>query len=449
MAPAFSTTLLGESLTRLLGNTSGQRCCVAFSGGVDSTALLHALAKGSERLGIALRAVHVNHHLQPQSDAWAEHCRRIADQLAVPLCVLEVKVRAARGESIEAAARHARYTAIAAELGAAEHLITAHHREDQMETILLRLMRGAGATGLAGMPQAAPFAQGLLLRPLLGIERAALIAYCQAARLPWIEDASNADTRFDRNYLRGRVIPALRERWPAVAECVTRSGAHLAEARALLDERAHEDLALARDGDALRVTALRGLSPARARNLLRFWIENAGEPAPSSAVLDQVMVQMLDARPDAMPLIVMGKRELRRYRDVLYLCRPPPSRPRQALTWAWREHPDIELPGGLGRLRLQTAETSEAVIGVPAGPLTVRWGSAALKLQLTPRGARKTLRNLFQERGVVPWMRPYLPLVFAGDALVAVADLWSDVRFQPAPGEPRMTIEWLDHPQLF
>jgi tRNA(Ile)-lysidine synthase len=310
-------------------------------------------------------------------------------------------------------------------------------------------MRGAGVTGLAGMPATSTFARGLLLRPLLGVERAALVAYCEAAQLTWIEDASNADTRFDRNFLRARVIPALRERWPAVAECVTRSGGHLAEARGLLDERAGEDLALARDGEALRISALRGLSPARARNLLRFWIESAGEPAPSSAVLDQVMVQMLQARPDAMPLVLAGERELRRYRDALYLCRRLPSRPRQPLTWDWHAQPEIELPAGLGRLRVRSAEAGEAAIGLPAGALSVRWGSAALKLQLTPQGSRKALRNLFQERGVVPWMRPCLPLIFAGEALVAVADLWSDVRFDPAPGERRMAFDWLDHPALF
>ena len=449
MAPGFSSTLLGESLTRLLANTHGQHCCVAFSGGADSTALLHALSQVRGRLGIALRAVHVNHHLQPQSDDWAAHCRGAAARLMVPLQVLDVSVRAARGESVEAAARHARYGAIAAELEAAEHLITAHHREDQLETILLRLMRGAGVTGLAGMPETAAFAHGLLLRPLLGVERAALVAYCQAAQLRWIEDASNADTRFDRNFLRERVIPALRERWPAVAECVTRSGGHLAEARALLDERAREDLARARDGEALQISALRALSPARARNLLRFWIESAHQPAPSSAVLDQVMVQMLNARFDAMPLVVAGGRQLRRYRDVMYLCRPPPPRPPHPLTWAWREQPELELPGGLGRLRLRAAEAGEAAIGVPAGPLSVRWGGAARKLQLTPKGARKALRNLFQEHGVVPWMRPSLPLIFAGDDLVAVADLWIDVRSHPPPGEGGMAIEWLDHPQLF
>jgi tRNA(Ile)-lysidine synthase len=400
-------------------------------------------------LDIALRALHVNHHLQAQADDWAVQCRVLAARLSVPLEVLEVDIDAARGESMEAAARAARYAAFEKVLGPAEHLLTAHHLEDQLETILLRLVRGAGVTGLGGMPERSAFGQGLLLRPLLGFERSGLAEYCRAAQLSWIEDHSNFDVRFDRNFLRQRVIPALRERWPAVAECVARSGGHLAEARSLLDERAHEDLELARDGESLRISTLRGLAPARARNLVRYWIESTGQPVPSSAVLDQVMRQMLGARRDAMPVVVVGERHLRRYRDALYLCVPPPPRPRQSLTWVWREQSELELPRGLGRLRMRSAGEGETGFRVPAAPLTVAWGAGGLKLQLTPRGRRKVLRNLFQERGVVPWMRPCLPLVFADDALVAVADLWVDCRFRPTEGQEGVAIEWLDFPQLF
>jgi tRNA(Ile)-lysidine synthase len=449
MAPAFSVTRLSESLTRLLGEPRAQRCCVAFSGGADSTALLHAMAGLRAPLELTLRAVHVNHHMQPHAADWAAHCRRVAAQLAVPLDVLDVTVRAERGESVEAAARAARYAAIAEILAPGEHLVTAHHREDQLETILLRLLRGAGVAGLSGMQEAAPFAAGLLLRPLLDVERAALVSYCESAQLAWIDDASNADIRFDRNYLRQLVIPALRERWPAVAECVARSGAHAAEARALLDERAEEDLALARAGEGLQIPVLRGLAPARARNLLRYWIERAGQAVPPRARLDQAMMQMLDARHDAMPLVVAGERQLRRYREVLYLCEPPPSQPGEALTWHWREQRELVLPVGLGRLRVREAQGCEPAVNIPPDPLRVAWGGTALKLQVSPRGSRRALRNLYQERGIVPWMRPLLPLLFSGDALLAVADLWIDARFRAATGEPGVVIEWLDGPALY
>jgi tRNA(Ile)-lysidine synthase len=448
MAPVFSVTVLRESLTRLLAGTRGRRCCVAFSGGVDSTALLHALSESRDDLGVTLRAVHVNHHLQPHADEWAAHCRKIAVRFSVPLDVLDVNVRRARGESVEAAARAARYGAIAGHLGRQELLVTGPHREDQLETVLLRLVRGAGVTGLGGIPESAPFGTGLLLRPLLGVERAALVAYCEAAQVPWIDDLSNADLRFDRNFLRARVIPALRERWPAVAECVARSASHLAEARSLLDERAHEDLALARDGAGLRIPVLRGLAPARTRNLLRFWIESAHQPVPSSAVLDQVMGQMLSARRDATPLVVAGERQLRRYRDVLYLCKPPPPTPPHELTWSWRAQRDFELPAGLGRLRIRETRDNEAALDLPAGPLRIAWQGSGLKLQVAPKGSRRALRNLYQERGIVPWMRPLLPLVFAEDALIAVGDLWFDARFRRPEGAAGMTLDWLDAPPL-
>jgi tRNA(Ile)-lysidine synthase len=448
MAPAFSVTLLRDSLTRLLGDMRAPRCCVAFSGGVDSTALLHGLCQLREGLELTLRAVHVNHHLQPAADEWAAHCRKMAARLSVSLDIVDVRVRPARGESLEAAARTARYTALAAQLVPGEHVITAHHREDQLETILLRLVRGAGVAGLGGMPEVAPLGAGLLLRPLLGVERPALVAYCRAAQLPWIDDSSNADLRFDRNFLRARVIPALRERWPAVADCVARSGAHLAEARVLLDERAHEDLALARDGDGLQVAVLRGLAPARVRNLLRFWIEGTGSPLPSSAVLDQMVTQMLEARRDATPLVVLGDRQVRRYRDVLYLCETPPAVPADVLSWPWREQPELVLPAGLGRLRLRNARDDETALDLPAGPLTIAWRGSGLKLRVAPRGSRRTLRNLYQERGIVPWMRPLLPLVFAGDMLVAVGDLWIDARLRRSEGKRGITLEWLDAPPL-
>ncbi len=449
MASAFSVTLLGESLSRLLGDAPARAFCVAFSGGADSTALLHAMSRLRDERGFALRGVHVNHHLHPQADEWAAHCREFAARIAVPLEILDLSIQGRRGESVEAAARAARYAAIARMLAPGEHLITAHHRDDQLETILLRLVRGAGVAGMAGMPAAVVFGDALLLRPLLGVEHQDLVDYCRAAHQPWIEDSSNTDPRFDRNFVRQRMIPVLRERWPAVADCVARSGRHVAEAQALLDERAREDLALARDGEKLRASALRALSPARARNLLRFWIEGANQVIPSSGVLEQIFVQMLHARRDAMPLVVCADLQVRRYRDAIYLCRAPPASPPRGLTWAWCERDELELPEGLGRLRLRPAHDDEPALRVPTAPLRVEWNSRGLRLRLTPRGSRRALRKLFQERGIVPWMRPCLPLLFAGDSLAAVADLWIDAQFRCAAGEPGMAIDWLDRPQLF
>lgn len=450
MACGFSAALLSESLSRLVRDVHAARFCVAFSGGVDSTALLHATSVlRNDWPHMALRAVHVNHHLQRQAGDWVSHCREFAARFSIPLQILDVAVRPARGESTEAAARAIRYAALSQLLMPGEHLVTAHHRDDQLETILLQLIRGAGVAGLSGMPDSAVIARGILLRPLLGVDRADLAAYCRSAELPWVDDNSNDDLRFDRNFMRQRVLPVLRGRWQGMADSVTRSALHLAEAQALLDERAQEDLVLARDGANLRISALRALAPARVRNLLRFWIDRANYPVPSSRVLDQVLVQMLSARTDAMPLIESGQVQLRRYRDGLYLCRPPPEPPRQALDWAWREDDELELPEGFGRLRLRPARPGEAGMRISPAVVQVRWNHDTHLIKLSARGSRRTLRNLFQEHGVVPWMRRCLPQVFVGDLLAAIADLWIDAEFRAADGEQGTVVEWLDHPAIF
>ncbi len=450
MASGFSAALLGELLSRLVRDVHAARFCVAFSGGVDSTALLHALSVLRNAWPqMALRAAHVNHGMQPQADDWAFHCSEFAARFSIPLQLLDVTVKPAPGDSSEAVARAVRYAALAELLTPGEHLLTAHHRDDQLETLLLQLMRGAGVAGLSGMPDSAALGRGDLLRPLLDVDRADLMAYCRAEELPWVDDTSNEELRFDRNFMRQRVLPVLRERWQAAADNVTRSARHLAEAQTLLDERAHEDLALARDGANLRISALRALAPARARNLLRFWIAHAHHPVPSSVVLDQVLVQMLSARADAMPLIEWAEVQLRRYRDGLYLCRAPPEPSSEVLAWDWRQQDEVELPDGIGRLRRRSARVGEAGLRVPAAPLQVRWTHDAHKLRPSARGSRRKLRNLFQEHGVVPWMRPCLPLVFVGDSLAAVADLWIDVEFRAAETEEGLAFDWLDHPPIF
>lgn len=446
----FSVARLSEELTRLVRDALCARYCVAYSGGVDSTALLHAMVMlRNAHPRLALRALHVNHHLQPGADHWALHCRDFAARWSVALEVLDIRVARTRGESTEAAARAARYAALSMALAPDEHLLTAHHRDDQVETVLLQLMRGAGVAGLSGMPERSVIGSGILLRPLLGVDHADLIEYARNAGLRWIDDTSNEDLRFDRNFVRQRVLPGLRARWQGMAASVARSARHLAEAQALLDERAREDLVLAGEGANLRVSALRTLSPARARNLLRYWIDRANHPVPSSAVLGEALRQVLRARADTTPLIEWGRVQLRRYRDGVYLCRPQPEPPRERLVWRWVERGELELPDGLGRLRLRAARPGEAALSIPSGALQVGWNQGTHRLRLSARGSRRTLRNLYQERGVVPWLRRHLPLVFVGDSLAAVADLWIDAQFRARDGEQGMAIEWLDHPPIF
>jgi tRNA(Ile)-lysidine synthase len=449
MMSGFTISRLAASLTLLVPDPRTARFCVAFSGGVDSSVLLHSMAAlRAQWPGMSARALHVNHHLQPQADNWARHCIEFASGAAVDCRVLDVSVAPARGESMEAAARHARYSSLSGALGAGEYLLTAHHRDDQLETVLLQLLRGAGVAGLSGMPARTTLGRGHQLRPLLDVAHAELVAYAIGAGLHWIEDVSNIDTRFDRNFLRQQLLPVLYARWPAAAETVARSARHLAEAQSLLTERAREDLAAARAGANLRIATLRALAPARARNLLRFWIDTAGFRVPPSAVLDQILSQMLLARADAMPAVTWGDTEMRRYRDELYLGVAPPQTPTTELHWDWRSCSELDLPIPLGRLRLRAARLGECALAPPALAVRVGFQCGSQRLRLAPHAPSRTLRNLFQEHGVVPWMRACLPLLFVGNTLAAVADLWIDAEFQARePGG--MAIDWLDHPAIF
>jgi tRNA(Ile)-lysidine synthase len=287
---------------------------VAFSGGADSTALLAALAALRARHALALRAVHVNHHLQPAARAMARAARASARRLGVRCHVIDAPVRVARGESPEAAARTVRYGALHGQLRDGEWLLLAQHQDDQVESLLLQLLRGAGVAGLAAMPEMA----GPTLRPLLPIARAELVAWLQRRQLEWVEDPSNLDERHARNFLRLRIVPLLRERWPAIGVTLSRSAALAAEAQQLLEARADAALADAVDGATLRVSVLRRLEPAERRNALRRWLQWRGLPMPDQRRLLELAGPLLRARHDAHPFIRWPGARVSRQGDALH-----------------------------------------------------------------------------------------------------------------------------------
>ncbi|MCE5980445.1 tRNA lysidine(34) synthetase TilS [Pseudomonas sp. LF19] len=392
--------------------------CIALSGGLDSTVLLHLLATLSRQQTLPpLRAIHIHHGLQAAADAWPDHCQRLCDDLGVELQVIRVQV--APRASIEQGARDARYAAFSTALRPGEILLTGQHREDQAETLLFRLLRGAGLRGLSAMPERRPLGQGMLVRPLLGVSRNELQCYAQEQHLTWIEDPSNHDTQFSRNYLRHQVFPALLQRWPQAAQNLARSAQHLSEAQGLLDELALEDLAQAATPapfdwlglDSLDLGVLRQLSPARQRNALQYWL------APRTRLPDSRhwagWDALRDAASDGRPLWCLTDGELHRA---------------NARIW-WLEGDWLNPAGGQaawpnpGKPLSLSHNGSVSLSGtLPQGPLHIAYRQGGETLAINGRGQRD-LKRLLNESQLPSFVRSRLPLLYCGEQLLAVANL--------------------------
>jgi tRNA(Ile)-lysidine synthase len=431
-----------SQLLKLQPQAATAPLCVAFSGGADSTALLSLLAE-VPAVRARLRAVHIDHGLHPDSGSWARACRAHCRLLQVPFRARRLTLARRKGQSLEAVARAARYAALAAALRPGEVLLTAHHLEDQLETVLLQLLRGAGLPGLAAMPAVAPLGAAVLVRPLLGVSRAQLRAVVQARGLRCLEDPSNADETFDRNYLRRQVLPALVSRWPGAARTVARSARHIGAAQDLLDLLARADVARAADGAALAVAALRALPLERRRNALRFWISQSGRVAPDALRLEEMAVTLLAARAGANPVVSWGLAAVQRHAGRLTLDTVRPPGRGYELTWHPHRAPRLTLPAGCGQLELVPAP--HGCIDATALPmqLTVRTRRGGERLRPRRGGPSRSLKTLLQSAGIALLERQTVPLLFAGETLVAAGDLWVDARCQAgAQTAKRLRLIW-------
>ncbi|MGE6124842.1 tRNA lysidine(34) synthetase TilS [Aeromonas rivipollensis] len=397
---------------------------VAFSGGLDSTVLLVLAARFAREQGLALRALHVHHGLSPHADDWVAHCEGVCQQLAVPLMVERVQLQRGNGDSLEAQAREARYQRLAACLGEGEWLLTAHHQDDQLETLLLALKRGAGLRGLAGMVPNQPFAGGRLLRPLLEVSRAELAALAETLPYGWVEDESNQDVSYDRNFLRQQLIPQLKARWPAMAQTAARSMALCAEQEALISELAEADWQRAGEGEALRIEALQPLSPVRRNNLLRHWIRRQGGEMPSRELLGLLWQEVALAREDANPRLSLQGLECRRFQGRLHLV-PPGLAPREEVL-PIRVGETLCLPDGLGAFRLLSSDGGEGLRPPREDePLSVRFQVASgVMLKPVGRVGSRRLKKLLQEYGVPSWQRGRIPILYYGEQVALVAGLF-------------------------
>ncbi len=381
---------------------------VALSGGLDSVVLLHLLTRLVPEEN--LRAVHVNHGLFPAALQWQQFCEQLAQQWGIPLQVATLHLAAKAGESLEASARYERYAVLEKFITADDILVTAHHQADQAETLLLQLIRGAGVQGLAAMPMVKSFNQGKLLRPLLNWPRRVIRDYAEHFALRWVEDPSNKDTSFARNFIRQDVMPLLTRRWPSVDATLSRSAQHCAEAQALINEVTQADFkrCFSSQNNTIDVTTLQAFSVLRQRQILRHWVQHLGYQLPSTRRLQSIQTQMLSARHDAMPSIVWDKLSIRRYAGKLYTV--PEAMPiPEGWECSWDGKAPLKLPGGLGSLRVAASL---------AFPLQVRFRQGGEILQY--RGHHRSLKKLWQTWQVPPWQRGRVPLLFKGLELLIV-----------------------------
>jgi tRNA(Ile)-lysidine synthase len=433
---------LRQHLETALAQAPASPLCVAFSGGPDSTALLHALAESPAARARGLRALHVDHGMHPQSADWAEHCQRFCNSLSVPCDVIRVQVDLDQGLGLEAAARHARYAAFGASLQPHECLLLAHHRDDQAETVLLKLLRGAGPDSLGGMRARRPFARGQLWRPLLALSRQQLRDYLDARQLAYVDDPSNGDTRLARNHLRLEILPRLQRLWPQAVDSIVHSAALSRAAADALQVQWLTAFDALHDAhtQTLDAAGWLALHPALREPLLDYWLHGLDLPAPTTAQRRQIEHQC-SARAGQQPCVQWRGTELHIWRRRLWAQPPSPIVDSHwQASWCGEL---LALPDG-GTLSLVDAQARLS------DPIQVRLRQGGERIKPAGDAHTRELRDLFQQAMIPPWRRLGVPLLYVGTELIGVADRWLSERgtmiFEHAGTPPRwLPARGLDH----
>jgi tRNA(Ile)-lysidine synthase len=411
----------------------GSSLLLGLSGGVDSVVLLHLLVQLSQHFSWRIGALHVHHGISLHADEWAEFCTEMCAGYSIPLSVERVDISPLRDMGIEAAARKLRHAVF--EKQQVDFIALAHHRDDQAETMLLQLLRGAGVRGASAMQIFKPRNNvPSLLRPLLDIERRELEAYAQDHGLRWVEDDSNEDVSYPRNFLRHRVLPVLAQRFPAYRVTLARSARHFAETAELLDDLASLDAANAMAGERLSVSILRQSSNARGKNLLRYFLAARGAPIPDTTRLDEMLRQLCEAGEGAQIRITWQDWQLRCYQEYAYTL--PVTLPVADFSIIWRGEAEVVLPASHGMWHFERVigqgvsleKLQQAVVTIRP-----RHGSEMIKLDVAR--PRQSLRNLLQQQGVPPWQRELLPLLYCGNELVYVPGVASAAGYLAQAGE--------------
>ena len=435
------SAVVDEAVKRVATSwVSDTRVCVALSGGVDSAVLLHALAllRDSHDAPWVLLAHHVHHGLSPNADAWALHCEAICAALNVPLTIDRVDVDRKSRMGMEAAARAARYESL--DKVDAQIVLLAHHARDQAETVLLQLLRGSGAPGLAAMPGSA----GRYKRPLLSVSKTAISAYATSHALTWVDDESNADVRFARNRLRTQVWPELIRAFPSAEVTLSRAAAHQADASVLLEDLAAIDAALCVAMGALQLDVFNVLSRPRRANVLRYWIAKSGVDILGTETLREWLQQLASIEPTQSICLQCadGKTTIRVYRGAAWVVRDVP----RWYACAWRGEPELTLQGDHSVAgRVSSTQSQDAYsLRLPSDceNWTLRMREVGDTIELSPRSGRVTVKNIFQNAGVPPWQRERWPILTSGSAIVAIVGIATADAFTVRGGRQGVVFEW-------
>lgn len=429
-------------LTRILAQHPVSNLWVAFSGGLDSHVLLHRLVALRDELPPIAAAIHVHHNLSPNADSWATHCKKVCNQLDIPCEISPVEVT--EGEGLEDSARRARYAALKSYLQQNDAVLLAQHQDDQAETFILQALRGGGPRGLAGMPAMAPLGDGYLVRPLLETSRAQILEYALQHDLHWIEDESNEDTRFDRNFIRREVMPGLKQRWPSAARTLARTATHTAGLVAIADELLTDELqdVIGSRPATLSVQKLKNLPFVRAALLIRAMCYQQQLPVPATSHIQELLDKQLQAGNDRQIHISWPGAEFRRYRDDLYIHSPLPPLIETPWRYEWDGKGELEVPELHGNLKLEPCDAHGISQQILEKGLTIKPRSGSERCQPAGDGHRRDLKTIYQKNEIPPWERERLPLIFAGDSLIAIADIVVCKQAQAAQDEIGYKVIW-------
>lgn len=444
---SFTTALLKENLTQYL---NAKVLWVAYSGGCDSHVLLHSLValrtEFKSDFKAEIKAIHINHGLSPLANAWEGHCSDTCEKLGVSYLAISVNAKK-KGKSPEEAARFARYAEWRKLLKKDEVLLLAHHQDDQAETVLIQLLRGAGVKGLAAMPHQQSFSKGLLCRPMLNFLREEIYSYAVLNGLHWIDDPSNFDTDFDRNFLRHEVVPLLETRWPSLKKTLSRTATHQAEANLLLTELAADDWLSVQNNKQVTIESLMKLDAPRQRNVLRYWLAViCNLKLPDTIHLQRILKEVVTAAEDAVPEVIWSGGEIRRFQGKLY-AQEKLKVPEAGFKQVWADLPkQVELKNcGITLSAKPTIGTGISQKKLVNSEISVEFRKGGESCRPVGRGQTHQLKKLFQEWQIPPWQRASIPLIYVNGELAAVVGFCLCEKFAAVDDESGWNIELQQH----